>query len=371
MARETDPADPHHMAVTVGLALRALGRCWPNPAVGCVIVKDGAVVARGWTQPGGRPHAETVALAAAGPAARGATMYVSLEPCCHHGKTGPCTDEIIAAGVARVVAALEDPDPRVSGGGFKRLRDAGIDVTTGLLQDQAAEAAGGYLLRQSEGRPAVTLKLASTLDGRIATRTGESQWITGGPARARAHALRASHDAIMVGIGTAMRDDPSLTCRLPGLSDQSPVRVVLDSRLRLSGDGILADTAGSVPTWVITRHGHGSQERLRLERLGIDVIEVPPDADARPDLAAALSALGSRGLTSVLVEGGGTVAAALLAARLVDRIVWARAPTVIGGDGIAAVAGLGVAALEDARRFARVGVTRSGDDILETYRRLP
>ncbi len=370
MVRETDPADLHHMAVAVGLAQRALGRCWPNPAVGCVIVKDAAVLARGWTQPGGRPHAETVALAAAGTAARGATMYVSLEPCCHHGKTGPCTDEIIASGIARVVAALQDPDPRVNGGGFQKLRDAGVEVVTGLLAESAGDAAQGYLLRQTDGRPQVTLKLASTLDGRIATQTGESQWITGAPARSRAHALRASHDAILVGIGTAQRDDPSLTCRLPGLTDQSPVRLVLDSRLSLRTDSTLAGTAGSVPTWLITRTGHSADARLGLERLGVEVIEVPADAAGRPRLAPALQALGDRGLTRVLVEGGGTVAAALFASNLVDRIVWARAPAVIGGDGVSAVAGFGLTALQDMRRFARTGVAEFGGDLLETYRRL-
>lgn len=370
MAPETDPADLHHMAVAVSLARRALGRCWPNPAVGCVVAKDGAVIARGWTQPGGRPHAETVAIADAGAAAQGATMYVSLEPCCHHGKTGPCTDEIIAAGISRVVAALEDPDPRVrGGGGFDRLRDAGISVVIGLLADRAGEAVQGYLLRQTTGRPAVTLKLASTLDGRIATQTGESQWITGSPARARAHALRASHDAILVGIGTALRDDPSLTCRLPGLGDQSPVRVVLDSRLRLGSDCTLASTAGTVPTWVVTRIGHSAEARLRLERAGVEIIEVPVDAAGHPQLNAAFQALGDRGLTRVLVEGGGTVASALFKANLVDRIVWARAPAVIGGDGVPAVAGFGISALEDKRRFHRTGVTRAGDDLVETYSR--
>lgn len=357
------------MRVAVDLARRALGVCWPNPAVGALIVKDGVVLGRGWTQPGGRPHAETVALAAAGPAARGGTMYVSLEPCCHHGKTGPCTDEILAAGIARVVAALEDPDPRVSGGGFRRLREAGIETVAGLLSDQAAEVNAGYLLRQSTGRPAVTLKLASTLDGRIATETGESQWITGPAARARAHALRADHDAILVGIGTASRDDPTLTCRLPGLSGQSPVRIVLDSRLHLDPERTLARTAQTVPTWVVTRIGHSSQARLPLERAGVEIIEVPPDQAGRPQIGEALAALGRRGLTRVLVEGGGTIAAALFAADAVDRVVWAHAPSVIGGNGVPAVGGFGVAALADMPRYARVDAGPVGEDVLEIYRR--
>jgi diaminohydroxyphosphoribosylaminopyrimidine deaminase/5-amino-6-(5-phosphoribosylamino)uracil reductase len=221
------------MRAALALARRGLGRVAPNPAVGCVLVKDGRVVGRGWTQAGGRPHAETEALARAGEAARGATAYVTLEPCSHHGKTPPCAESLIAAGISRSVVALEDPDPRVSGSGLTLLREAGIAVDTGLLAEAAAEVNAGYLMRTRTGRPLVTLKLATTLDGRIATRAGESRWITGPLARARAHLLRAESDAVLVGSGTAVTDNPRLDVRLPGLEGRSPLRVLLDGRLRL------------------------------------------------------------------------------------------------------------------------------------------
>ncbi|MGQ3031841.1 MAG: bifunctional diaminohydroxyphosphoribosylaminopyrimidine deaminase/5-amino-6-(5-phosphoribosylamino)uracil reductase RibD, partial [Ferrovibrionaceae bacterium] len=220
------------MRHALGLAARGLGRTWPNPAVGCVLVRDEIVLARGNTQPGGRPHAEVVALSRAGSQAAGATAYVTLEPCAHHGKTPPCADALIAAGIGRCVVALQDPDPRVDGGGIRRLLAAGIPVTTGVCEAEAAALNAGFLMRVRQGRPLVTLKLATTLDGRIATHAGESRWITGATARARGHLMRADHDAIMVGIGTALTDDPDLTCRLAGLEDRSPVRIVLDGRLR-------------------------------------------------------------------------------------------------------------------------------------------
>ena len=226
-------ADQRWMQTTLGLARRGLGAVWPNPAVGCVIVNDGRVVGRGWTQPGGRPHAETEALRRAGAMARGATAYVSLEPCCHWGQTPPCADALIGAGVRRVVVAIEDPDPRVAGNGVARLRAAGLVVDIGLGAGEAAEVNAGFLTRQRLGRPLVTLKLATSLDGRIATSSGESRWITAAPARERGHKLRAEHDAIMVGTATVLADDPQLTCRLPGLEHRSPVRVVPDRYLRI------------------------------------------------------------------------------------------------------------------------------------------
>src|SRR5438093_45669 len=240
------------MLAALALARRGLGNVWPNPAVGCIIVKDGRVAGRGWTQPGGRPHAETEALARAGEAARGATAYVSLEPCSHWGRTPPCADALIAAGVRRVVVALEDPDPRVAGSGLARLRAAGIAVETGLGAAAAAEINAGFFQRVRFGRPLVTLKLASSLDGRIATASGESRWITGPPARDHAHLLRATHDAILVGTGTVLADDPQLTCRLPGLARRSPVRVVIDRHLRIPPSARLIAEARQVPTWVVT-----------------------------------------------------------------------------------------------------------------------
>src|SRR5438876_2801019 len=244
--------DLQAMRAALGLACRGLGRVWPNPAVGCVIAKEGRVVGRGWTQPGGRPHAETEALARAGTAANGATAYVTLEPCCHWGRTPPCADALIAAGLSRVVVALEDPDPRVVGGGLARLRAAGIAVETGLGAADAAEINAGFLQRLRLGRPLVTLKLATSLDGRIATTSGESRWITGPAARERAHLLRATHDAILVGTDTVIADNPELTCRLPGLDAHSPVRVVIDRHLRIPLDARVFAAARQTPCWVVT-----------------------------------------------------------------------------------------------------------------------
>jgi len=358
------------MAVALGLARRGLGRVWPNPSVGCVIVKDGRVVGRGWTQPGGRPHAETEALRRAGAAARGATVYISLEPCAHHGKTPPCADALIDAGVACAVVAIEDPFRRVAGRGLERMRSAGIDVVTGVSHDAAAALNAGFFMRIGDARPLFTLKTASTLDGRIATHTGESQWITGEPARARGHALRASADAVMVGVGTALADDPRLDCRLPGLADRSPVRIVVDSRARLPLTSRLVRTARETPTWLLTLAGQDARHRAFADA-GIEVIEVAPDADGNLDLEVGAGALGDRGLTRVLVEGGGRLAAGLLRAGLVDRLVWFRAPRLIGGDGLPATEAFGVDRLDQAPAFRRIAVVEVGDDVMETYARIP
>ena len=270
-----DELDGRFMALALRLAERGLGRTWPNPAVGCVVVKDGRVVGRGWTQPGGRPHAEVEALSRAGARALGATVYVSLEPCAHYGRTPPCTMALIHAGVRRVVAATLCPDRRVDGKGVAQLRQAGIEVDLGLMGAEAEALNAGFLLKERAGRPLVTLKLATSLDGRIATRTGASRWITGEAARARGHWLRATHDALMIGSGTALADDPSLTCRLPGLEARSPVRVVLDGRLRLPATSRLAATAGAVATWLFTRHPAGAPERAAaLAAQGVELIEV-------------------------------------------------------------------------------------------------
>jgi diaminohydroxyphosphoribosylaminopyrimidine deaminase / 5-amino-6-(5-phosphoribosylamino)uracil reductase len=361
--------DLHHMKAALALARRGLGTVWPNPAVGCVLVKHGHVVGRGWTQPGGRPHGETEALERAGAAARGATAYVSLEPCCHWGKTPPCTDALAAAGVARVVVPIEDPDPRVSGKGVARLREAGIAVEIGLCADAAAEINAGFFLRLSTGRPLVTLKLATTRDGQLATSTGESRWITGELARDRAHLLRASHDAVMIGSNTVLTDDPLLTCRLPGLDGQSPVRIVVDGRLRVPLTARLVAEADRVPTWFITqRHGDAARREAFLS-CGVELIEVASTPDHTIDMAAAFQELGRRGLTRVLVEGGATLAAVLLRAGLVDRLAWFHAPSLIGGDGIPAVAPFGIAALKDAPRFEPVSLETIGDDVLEMLRR--
>lgn len=353
------------MQAALGLARRGLGTVWPNPAVGCVLVKDGRVVGRGWTARGGRPHAETIALSQAGGLAKGATAYVTLEPCSHQGVTGPCAQALIDAGIARVVTAIEDPDPRVSGRGLTMLRQAGVTVESGVCSQAAAEINAGFFRRICEGRPLVTLKVASSIDGRIATHTGESKWITGPAARAAGHRLRAENDAIMVGSGTVMIDNPELTCRLPGLGDRSPIRVVVDGHLRLPLTSKLAATAKTQPVWVITQTGNALERLQAFASCGIDVIEVDSTSEGKVDLQAALGELGGRGLTRLLVEGGSHLSAALLRRDLVDRLAWFRAPVVLGGDAIAGVQSFGVDRLEQAPRFTRLSVAEMGQDMFE------
>jgi diaminohydroxyphosphoribosylaminopyrimidine deaminase/5-amino-6-(5-phosphoribosylamino)uracil reductase len=354
--------DIRHMRAALALAERGLGRAWPNPTVGCVIVKDGRVVGRGWTQPGGRPHAETEALDRAGAVAKGATAYVTLEPCSHHGRTPPCADALVAAGIARVVCALGDPDERVDGAGFAALRKAGVEVVTGVLEAEAAAVNAGFLLRLREGRPFVTLKLATTLDGRLATASGESRWITGPEARNAAQMLRARNDAILVGSNTALADDPELTCRLPGLAAASPVRVVLDRRYRLAVASKLVRTARQVPVWVVT--APEAPQRNDLAAFGVERVQ------SDGSMEGALVALGARGITRVLVEGGATVAAALLKEAMVDRVVWFHAGAVIGGDGLAAVLPLDHATLAEASRFRRVSLAAVGADVMSVWERM-
>ncbi len=367
MAAADPSLDRRFMALALALAGRGLGNVWPNPAVGCVLVQGAHIVGRGWTQPGGRPHAETEALARAGDGAQGATCYTTLEPCAHHGETGPCADALIEAGIARAVVAVEDPDPRVAGRGSVMLEDAGIKVTRGCMEDEARALNAGFLSRVEKGRPHVTLKLASTLDGRIGTHTGDSRWITGPLARARGHLLRAQNDAVMVGAASALADDPALTCRLLGLGSQSPVRVVIDGSERLPASHALIADAGAHPTWIVsTQELGGGGRHADWREAGADVIEVAAEADGRPALKAALEALAGRGLTRVLVEGGGRLAAALLCAGLVDRIEWFRAPGAIGGDGVPALAALGVERADDMPRFRRVSSAALGEDVLDT-----
>jgi diaminohydroxyphosphoribosylaminopyrimidine deaminase/5-amino-6-(5-phosphoribosylamino)uracil reductase len=358
-----------HMRAALALARRGLGTTWPNPSVGCVLVNNGWVVGRAVTAPGGRPHAEPVALEMAGASARGATAYVTLEPCCHTGRTPPCTEALIEAGIARAVIATRDPDPRVNGQGIARLRAAGIAVEEGLLRDEADEINAGFRLRITEGRPLVTLKLATTLDGRLATRTGQSQWVTGEPARRAAHALRGRHDAVMVGVGTALADDPLLTCRIPGFRSTQLVRVVADSRLRTHMTSQLVATASETPTWLLVRAGTDAGRRHAFTSLGVTVIEVA-GAETGVNMAAGLQALGTAGLTRVLVEGGAQLAASLLRAGLVDRIAWFHAPSVMGGDGWPGVQAFGIDRLDAMPRFKRCGATPMGDDMLSEFVRI-
>jgi diaminohydroxyphosphoribosylaminopyrimidine deaminase/5-amino-6-(5-phosphoribosylamino)uracil reductase len=354
------------MRAALALARRGLGNTWPNPAVGCVIVREGRVVGRGWTQPGGRPHAETEALRRAGEAARGATAYVTLEPCSHWGRTPPCCNALIAAGVARVVVAMRDPDPRVDGRGFAGLRAAGIEVDEGLLEAEAQAINAGFARRIRAGRPFVTLKLATTLDGRIATASGESRWITGAAARREAHALRARHDAVLVGSGTVLTDDPDLTCRLPGAAHAPGLRVVADGRLRTPPSSRLVATAREHPTLIVTVPGHPPAALAAYQEAGAEVIKVARDK-AGLKLVALLGALAERGVTRVLAEGGAGIAAALLREGLVDRLAWFHAPGVMGGDGLPAADPLPVGVLSAMPRFRRVASRPLGPDWLTEF----
>ncbi|MBR0655069.1 bifunctional diaminohydroxyphosphoribosylaminopyrimidine deaminase/5-amino-6-(5-phosphoribosylamino)uracil reductase RibD [Roseomonas arctica] len=354
------------MRAALALARRGLGNTWPNPAVGCVIVRDGRVVGRGWTQPGGRPHAETEALRRAGDLARGATAYVTLEPCSHFGRTPPCCDALVRAGVARVVCAMRDPDARVDGRGFTRLREAGIAVEERLCEAEAQALNLGFVKRVRLGLPMVTLKLATTLDGRIATASGESRWITGPEARRAVHRMRAAHDAVLVGSGTVLSDDPELTSRLEGTKPVADLRVVADARLRMPATARLVATARDIPTWLVTVPGHPPSALAPFQEAGVDVLTV-----ARGEggllLRELLRALARRGVTRVLAEGGAGIAAALVREGLVDRLAWFHAPGVMGGDGLPAAYPLPLARLSEMPRFLRVAHRALGADMLSEY----
>ncbi|MEK6205478.1 MAG: bifunctional diaminohydroxyphosphoribosylaminopyrimidine deaminase/5-amino-6-(5-phosphoribosylamino)uracil reductase RibD, partial [Amylibacter sp.] len=310
--------DERWMRLALSLAQRGLGRVWPNPAVGCVIVKDGKLLGRGWTQNGGRPHAETVALTQAGSAAKGATAYVTLEPCAHHGKTPPCANALIRAGIARVVSALDDPDSRVAGQGYEILRNAGVALTEDVLVDAAAELNKGFLLNRTIGRPMFTLKMASSIDGRIASASGESRWITGPEARRLVHMMRANHDAVLIGAGTARIDGPLLDVRDMGMESDNPVRIILDGGLSLSLTSRLAQTAGETPLWICHHGGVDKVRKKTWEEIGVTLIEVESGETGELDLKDMALQLGKRGITRVLCEGGGRVASSMIAAELVD-----------------------------------------------------
>ncbi len=364
--------DERFMDLALVLGRRGLGNAWPNPAVGAVVVgKSGGapvIVGRGWTQPGGRPHAEAEALLRAGVRARGATLYVTLEPCSHHGKTPPCVDAIIAAGIARVVSAIEDPNPEVAGQGHARLVAHGVAVEVGLRGEAARRAHAGHFRRVRDGRPYVTLKLAVSADGKAGLAGRRPAAITGEAARARVHMMRAMNDAVLVGIGTVLADDPQLTCRLPGLEARSPVRVVLDSALRLPPTAALVRTARTTPVWVVAGPAAGEDAERRLRDHGVEVLRCRATA-GRIDPAAVLGVLASRRITRLMVEGGPTVAAALVAAGLVDEAAIFRAATAIGADGIDALEALPLTALTASPRFASRGIEAVGEDSLETFQR--
>jgi diaminohydroxyphosphoribosylaminopyrimidine deaminase / 5-amino-6-(5-phosphoribosylamino)uracil reductase len=337
-----NPDDKRWMRAALALARRGVGQVWPNPAVGCVIVQHGntaRVVGRGWTQSGGRPHAEAEALARAGKQAKGATAYVTLEPCAHTGKTRPCADALVEAGITRAVIALIDPDARVAGKGIAKLRDHGITVEVGCCEKLARQLNAGFLSRIERDRPWVAIKLATTLDGKIATRTGHSKWITGPEARARGHLLRARFDAILTGSGTVRADNPQLTCRLPGLQDRSPVPVVMTGEEGIPPDSHLA-TNGATRIY-----------------------------DNRPVPGAVLADLAGAGITRVMIEAGAGISAAFYNADLIDEVHWFRAPTVMGADGLAAIGNMGHDSAEALVGFTQVDRCDVGADTYEVFQR--
>jgi diaminohydroxyphosphoribosylaminopyrimidine deaminase/5-amino-6-(5-phosphoribosylamino)uracil reductase len=370
-SRVLKAADVRFMQLALTLGRRGQGRTWPNPAVGAIIVKDGVIVGRGWTQPGGRPHAEVEALGRAGDAARGATLYATLEPCSHFGKSPPCADAIIAAGVSRVVSATADPNPEVAGQGHARLRAAGIAVDIGTGAAEAERDHAGHIRRITEGRPHVILKLAVSSDDKIGAAGGKPVAVTGEAARSRVHLLRAQCDAILVGIGTVLADDPLLTCRLPGMAKQSPVRVVLDRALRLPGTSALVHSARETPLWVMTSNLSEAPAAMKLGAAGAQVIRVATTTTPPPglDLAAVLRALAGKGITRLLVEGGSRVASSFVAANLVDEVWLLRGPDPIGDDGIAALDALPLIAITGSPKFKTHASEMLQRDTLTIYER--
>jgi len=364
--------DARFMALALALGRRGLGQTWPNPSVGAVVVRQEGdvpiVVGRGVTCAGGRPHAETEALARAGSAALGSTLYVTLEPCSHHGKTPPCADAIVQAGVARVVSALEDPNPEVAGRGHAKLRAAGIAVDVGVGAEEARRTHAGHIRRVVDGRPHVTLKLAVSADGKAGLAGRRPTTITGEAAHARVHLMRATHDAILVGIGTVIADDSLLTCRLPGMKARSPIRVVLDAGLRTPAASRLARTARELPLWIITEAGAPAAREEALRALGAEVLRVEGESGIL-DLAAALRALATRGITRLMVEGGPTLAAALVKKNLIDAAVLFCSSNQIGPDGIDALEGLPLTALTHSPNLQRVATDEAGADRIEMFER--
>lgn len=367
--------DRAHMRAALALAARGLGRVAPNPAVGCILVREdlgenSLVVGRGWTQPGGRPHAETEALTQAGDLARGAHAYVTLEPCNHQGQTGPCSEALINAGVTAVTIALEDPDPRVSGTGSQRLVDAGIDVRTGLLIDESRRLNAGFLSVIERVRPWVTLKTATTLDGAIAARTGESKWITGEAARNRGHLYRAENDAILTGIGTVRNDDPTLTCRLAGLEDRSPIRVIVDPRAETPLDSQLFKSVDVVPVWLIVGDDAPEENIQVRQNTGAKMITLPTVSGGRLAPHDIIKALAGEGITRVLLETGSALSGSFMSDDLVDELAWFRAPSVMGGDSLPAIAPMAVNTPDNATRFQHLETIPLDGDRLERYLRM-
>ncbi len=355
------------MHVAIALGNRNLGRVWPGPGVGCVLVRNGRVTGRGWTGAEGKPHAETAAIAEAGEGARGATAYVSLEPCAHHGRTPPCSRALIAAGVARVVTPISDPDQRVSGRGHRELEQAGVSVSTGVLQREARAAHAGYLSRVERARPSLTLKLATSLDGRLATATGESRWITGSAARRHVHMERLRHDAVLVGRGTIAADDPDLTVRIRGLRGNEPAKIFFDSALRTHVSSRLGQAARTSRVFAVHTSEAKALAVANWQGAGARTIEVDRTASGLADAKCAMAALASLGLTRILCEGGGRLAASLLDAKLVDRMLLFSAGLHIGKEGKPSFGDIGPEALSMAPRWRLESSRSVGGDTMSIW----
>lgn len=363
--------DKGYMKMALELAARARGRTSPNPMVGAVVVKEGKVIGRGYHLKAGTPHAEIHALNEAGEAARGAVLYVTLEPCCHYGRTGPCTDAIIKAGVSRVVTAMTDPNPLVAGKGLRMLRSAGIEVSAGVMEVEALELNEVFIKYITTGRPFVVAKAAVSLDGKIATRSGKSKWITGERARAYGHQLRDWYDAIMVGIGTVLADNPSLTTRLPGGGGRDPVRIIVDSRASIPINAMVLKQQSEAPTLIAATSGVPPERVDALRGSGVEVLVV--NEGTQVDLGELMRLLGERGITSLLIEGGATLHGSAFSSQIVDKVAWFIAPKIIGGrEAPGPVAGTGADSPSDAAALERVKVSRLGPDILvEGYLKYP
>ena len=369
----TDALDARFMALALTLGGRGLGQTWPNPSVGAVIVGNDngipVILGRGITRPGGRPHAETEAIRLAGLRAKGATLYVTLEPCSHHGKTPPCVEAIIAAGIVRVVSATEDANPEVAGQGHARLRAAGIAVVVGIGAQEAQRAHAGHFRRVRDGRPHVTLKLAISADGKVGLAGRQPMAISGDAARARVHLMRAQHDAILIGIGTALADNPQLSCRLPGMISRSPVRIVLDSNLRLPHASALVATARETPLWVFCSSEAAAANESALQNIGANVMWTD-GAQGRLNLSQLLKTVAGRGVTRLMVEGGPTVAASLIDADLVDEVILLRSANKIGDTGIDALEGMPLTVVTQSPRFQMRDSETVGSDVFEFYERI-
>ena len=344
------------------LAGQGEGRTRPNPAVGAVIVKDGVVVGRGFHPKAGQPHAEIFALREAGNRARQADMYVTLEPCSHHGRTGPCADAIIEAGLSRVYIGTTDPNPLVAGAGIRRLREAGIQVFCGILENLCQRIIAPFAKHIRTGLPYVVLKSAMTLDGKTATACGDSQWVSNSVSRLEVHRLRDRIDGIMVGIGTVLRDNPQLTTRLPE-DGRDPERIVVDSRLRIPEDAAILHLNSAARTFIATTDQAPADKIDRLRAIGVEVL-VLPAISGRVDLHALLAMLGKRGLQSILLEGGAELNGAFWRAGLVDRLMMFVAPKIVGGEGKGVFAGVGIATMAEATVLQDVRVRQFGDDTL-------